>query len=174
MRTPIASAPPCPAICAAAPAISRSSKRCLRRAPRIGRPTSHDRDKPVYRQPGRADRGSTLSTRPRPVRRRFEAREHAAFGHDVQQALAEAYEHKLLPGNQILAIRRIIVQRNQRRKSPPRSGRGVPAGFLPMRSSSRCCAPRRCTRCRDPWPSSSNYRKPDMPEPVKMAFERRV
>ena len=46
--------------------------------------------------------------------------------HDVQQALAEAYEHKLLPGNQILAIRRIILQRNQRRKSPPRTGRGVP------------------------------------------------
>ena len=30
-------------------------------------------------------------------------------------------------GNQILAIRRIILQRNQRRKSPPRSGRGVPS-----------------------------------------------
>jgi ParB family chromosome partitioning protein len=44
--------------------------------------------------------------------------------HDVQQALAEAYEHKLLPGNQILAIRRIILQRNQRRKSPPRTARG--------------------------------------------------
>src|SRR5437868_10500467 len=35
---------------------------------------------------------------------------------DVQQALAEAYGNKLLPGNQILAIRRIILQRNQRRK----------------------------------------------------------
>jgi len=46
--------------------------------------------------------------------------------HDVQQALAEAYENKLLPGNQILAIRRIILQRNQRRKSPPRTGRAVP------------------------------------------------
>jgi ParB family chromosome partitioning protein len=46
--------------------------------------------------------------------------------HDVQQALAEAYENKLLPGNQILAIRRIILRRNQRRKSPPRTGRGVP------------------------------------------------
>jgi len=41
---------------------------------------------------------------------------------DIQQALAEAYENKLLPG--ILAIRRIILQRNQRRKSPPRTGRG--------------------------------------------------
>ncbi len=45
---------------------------------------------------------------------------------------------------------------------------------MPMSSSSRCCAPRRCTRCRDPWPSSSNYRKPEMPEPVKIAFERQV
>jgi ParB family chromosome partitioning protein len=44
---------------------------------------------------------------------------------DVQQALAEAYENKLLPGNQILAIRRIILQRNQRRKKPHR-GRGAP------------------------------------------------
>ena len=44
---------------------------------------------------------------------------------DVQQALAEAYENKLLPGNQILAIRRIILQRSQRRKNPHR-GRGVP------------------------------------------------
>jgi ParB family chromosome partitioning protein len=45
--------------------------------------------------------------------------------HDVQQALAEAYENKLLPGNQILAIRRIILQRNQRRKKPHK-GRGAP------------------------------------------------
>ena len=44
---------------------------------------------------------------------------------DVQQALAEAYENKLLPGNQILAVRRIILQRNQRRKSPARTGRSV-------------------------------------------------
>src|SRR6202008_1074678 len=29
---------------------------------------------------------------------------------DVQQALADAYENKLLPGNQVLAIRRIILQ----------------------------------------------------------------
>ncbi len=48
-----------------------------------------------------------------------------ASDHDVQQALAEAYEHKLLPGNQILPIRRIIVQRNQRRKKP-HSRRGAP------------------------------------------------
>jgi ParB family transcriptional regulator, chromosome partitioning protein len=45
---------------------------------------------------------------------------------DVQQALAEAYENKLLPGNQILAIRRIILRRNQRRRSAPRKGRGIP------------------------------------------------
>ena len=44
---------------------------------------------------------------------------------DIQQALAEAYENKLLPGNQVLAIRRIILQRSQRRKKPHR-GRGAP------------------------------------------------
>jgi ParB family chromosome partitioning protein len=32
----------------------------------------------------------------------------------------------LLPGNQILAIRRIVQQRHQRRKKPARGGRGVP------------------------------------------------
>ena len=36
MRTPIASAARYPAICAAAPAISRSSKQCSKRAPRTG------------------------------------------------------------------------------------------------------------------------------------------
>jgi ParB family chromosome partitioning protein len=45
---------------------------------------------------------------------------------DVPRALAEAYENKLLPGNQVLAIRRIILQRNQRRKKMPRGGHGVP------------------------------------------------
>ena len=74
MPTPIASARRCPAICAAAPATSRSSRRCSKRAPPIGRPTSHDRDEPLHRQPGRADRGSALSARPRPIRRRSEAR----------------------------------------------------------------------------------------------------
>ena len=44
---------------------------------------------------------------------------------DVQRALAEAYENKLLPGNQVLAIRRIILQRSQRRKKLHK-GRGVP------------------------------------------------
>lgn len=37
---------------------------------------------------------------------------------DVQDALAEAYENKTLPGNQLLAIRRIIEQRNA-------SGKGI-------------------------------------------------
>lgn len=32
---------------------------------------------------------------------------------DIQRALAEAYETKALPGNQILAIRRIIRRRNE-------------------------------------------------------------
>lgn len=32
---------------------------------------------------------------------------------DVQRALTEAYENKTLPGNQLLAIRRIIEERNQ-------------------------------------------------------------
>jgi ParB family transcriptional regulator, chromosome partitioning protein len=40
---------------------------------------------------------------------------HAKEG-DVQQALAEAYEMKTIPGNQVLAIRRIIEERNQRGK----------------------------------------------------------
>jgi ParB family chromosome partitioning protein len=38
--------------------------------------------------------------------------------HDVQQALAEAYENKLLPGNQILAIRRIILRSKSAAKEP--------------------------------------------------------
>ena len=133
---------------------------------------------------------------------------------DIQQALAEAYENKLLPGNQILAIRRIILQRNQRRKKPHR-GRGVTAhrkGYrgvadqelrersatqtllvrkadlaqtrlsfvvnalrrlLTMTSSSPYCAPKRCTRCRDPWPSSSNCRKPECPIPSKWRLSAR-
>jgi ParB family chromosome partitioning protein len=36
---------------------------------------------------------------------------------DVQRALAEAYERKAIPGNQIIAIRRIIDQRNASGKS---------------------------------------------------------
>lgn len=39
---------------------------------------------------------------------------------DVQKALAQAYEEKALPGNQVLAIRQIIEQRNS-------SGKGVHA-----------------------------------------------
>ncbi len=37
---------------------------------------------------------------------------------DVQRALADAYERKAIPGNQILAIRRIIEERNLRGKAP--------------------------------------------------------
>src|ERR1700730_4607015 len=48
------------------------------------------------------------------------------------------------------------------------------AVFTPMRASPPCCAPRRCTPCRDPWPSSSNYWRAEMFEPVKMAFERHL
>jgi ParB family transcriptional regulator, chromosome partitioning protein len=42
---------------------------------------------------------------------------------DVQEALAEAYEMKTIPGNQILAIRRIIEERNQRGKKLQAGGR---------------------------------------------------
>jgi ParB family chromosome partitioning protein len=41
---------------------------------------------------------------------------------DVQQALADAYERKALPGNQVLAIRQIIEQRNQTGKGMNRAG----------------------------------------------------
>ncbi len=33
---------------------------------------------------------------------------------DVQRALTEAYENKTLPGNQVMAVRRIIEQRSRR------------------------------------------------------------
>ena len=53
---------------------------------------------------------------------------------DVQQALAEAYEKKLLPGNQVLAIRRIILQRKHRKKPPrgsgPRTGKVTAAALI--------------------------------------------
>ena len=41
---------------------------------------------------------------------------------DVQQALAEAYEKKTIPGNQVLAIRRIIEQRQLTGKTTHRLG----------------------------------------------------
>ena len=42
---------------------------------------------------------------------------------DVQRALAEAYENRALPGNQVLTIRRIIEQRNLLGKTTARLGR---------------------------------------------------
>lgn len=41
---------------------------------------------------------------------------------EVQQALADAYERKMLPGNQILTIRAIIEERNAKGKSLQSSG----------------------------------------------------
>jgi ParB family transcriptional regulator, chromosome partitioning protein len=41
---------------------------------------------------------------------------------DVQQALTEAYEKKTLPGNQVMAIRRIIDRRNSTGKAMTRLG----------------------------------------------------
>jgi ParB family transcriptional regulator, chromosome partitioning protein len=41
---------------------------------------------------------------------------------DVQQALTEAYEKKTLPGNQVMAIRRIIDRRNSTGKTMTRLG----------------------------------------------------
>ncbi|MDH4992089.1 plasmid partitioning protein RepB C-terminal domain-containing protein [Aquamicrobium lusatiense] len=43
---------------------------------------------------------------------------------DVQKALADAYEQKTLPGNQILAIRKIVDQRNLTGKTLHSIGRG--------------------------------------------------
>ena len=52
---------------------------------------------------------------------------------DVQQALAEAYGNKLLPGNQILAIGRIILQRNQSNIGPmPKVSRASQHGTIVM------------------------------------------
>lgn len=45
---------------------------------------------------------------------------------DVQRALAEAYEQKTLPGNQIIAIRHIVEQRNLTGKGLQRTGRSQP------------------------------------------------
>ena len=45
---------------------------------------------------------------------------------DVQEALAEAYENKALPGNQLLAIRRIIEIRNTSGKGMRGRGTGTP------------------------------------------------
>jgi ParB family chromosome partitioning protein len=47
---------------------------------------------------------------------------------EVQEALPEAYESRALPGNQVLAIRRIIQQRNQMGKGGQPGGRRVSGG----------------------------------------------
>ena len=44
--------------------------------------------------------------------------------HEVQRALTEAYEQKSLPGSQVLAIRRIVDERNLIGKSVRSVGRG--------------------------------------------------
>ena len=46
---------------------------------------------------------------------------------DMQEALAEAYEKKAIPGNQILAIRRIIELRNVKGKGMDRTAARVPS-----------------------------------------------
>lgn len=44
---------------------------------------------------------------------------------DIQEALAEAYEKKAIPGNQILAIRRIVELRNVKGKGMDRTARSA-------------------------------------------------
>lgn len=44
---------------------------------------------------------------------------------EVQQALAQAYEEKAIPGNQVLAIRHIIEQRNNSGKQMSKRGNGT-------------------------------------------------
>ena len=46
---------------------------------------------------------------------------------DMQEALAEAYEKKAIPGNQILAIRRIVELRNVKGKGMDRTATRVPS-----------------------------------------------
>jgi ParB family transcriptional regulator, chromosome partitioning protein len=56
-----------------------------------------------------------------------------ANDHDVQQALTEAYESKSLPGNQVMAIRRIIERRSTTGKALGRLGaRTQPRGKRPV------------------------------------------
>src|SRR5262249_29287515 len=132
MRTPIASAPPCPVICAAAPATSRSSKRCSKRAPPTARPTSHDRNEPLHRQPGRADRGSALSARPGPVRRRLEARGqlHAAI-------LRSPVAHRVVAGAALglTGVRAVITAKDI--GAVPR----IPLRLLPLPGTERFLQP---------------------------------
>jgi ParB family chromosome partitioning protein len=52
---------------------------------------------------------------------------------EVQQALTEAYEKRTLPGNQVMAIRRIIDQRNSTGKAMSRLGaRAQPRSKRPV------------------------------------------
>ena len=60
-RRAIASARRCPAICAAAPATSRSSRPCSRRAPRTARATSHDRKAPTAISAARSSASRTCA-----------------------------------------------------------------------------------------------------------------
>jgi ParB family transcriptional regulator, chromosome partitioning protein len=55
---------------------------------------------------------------------------------DVQRALAQAYEEKAIPGNQVLAIRRIIEQRNTSGKGTHQRNRGAPRGRKQVTSES--------------------------------------
>src|SRR5438105_3465328 len=80
----IASARCCRAIYADAPATSQSSMQCSTLAPRTGRAISDDRDEPLYRKSGRADRGFTVSARPRRICRRSAAWGNAACSDPAQ------------------------------------------------------------------------------------------
>src|SRR3546814_13172994 len=55
---------------------------------------------------------------------------------EVQQALAQAYEEKSIPGNQVLAIRQIIEQRNTSGKQLHKRGSRVGRTQKPVTSES--------------------------------------
>jgi len=55
---------------------------------------------------------------------------------DVQRALAQAYEEKAIPGNQVLAIRKIIEQRNTSGKAIHLRNRGARRTSKPVTSES--------------------------------------
>lgn len=54
---------------------------------------------------------------------------------DVQKALTEAYEQQSLPGNQIIAIRRIVEQRNLTGKGVHGVGKGIRPQSRPLTST---------------------------------------